>query len=144
MRTVLSTTSVCCSLFMDDLHSVCVSQHRYGNRLFYSTTVYSFKSSHLTPDPRREARRRPSAGGNLFFQKDIKTTFRFKGQRKGHRVLPVKMRRSLVDNVPFSPSELLEAPSAAAELEAVRKAKILYRSCMNESELQRSFGPFAP
>lgn len=31
-------------------------------------------------------------------------------------------------------SELLEAPSEPNELEAVTKAKILYRSCMNESE----------
>lgn len=38
------------------------------------------------------------------------------------------------ENVLFSPLELLEAPSEASELEAVRKAKILYRSCMNESE----------
>lgn len=30
--------------------------------------------------------------------------------------------------------ELLEAPSDPAELEAVTKAKVLYRSCMNESE----------
>lgn len=34
----------------------------------------------------------------------------------------------------FSLSELLEAPVDPAELEAARKAKILYRSCMNESE----------
>lgn len=39
-----------------------------------------------------------------------------------------------VGKVLFSLLELLEAPSEAAELEAVRKAKILYRSCMNESE----------
>ncbi|MED6294397.1 hypothetical protein CHARACLAT_020643, partial [Characodon lateralis] len=32
--------------------------------------------------------------------------------------------------------ELLEAPSDAKELEAVTKAKILYRSCMNESILE--------
>ncbi|XP_023805881.1 phosphate-regulating neutral endopeptidase isoform X1 [Oryzias latipes] len=32
--------------------------------------------------------------------------------------------------------DLLEAPSAAGELEAVTKAKILYRSCMNESRLE--------
>lgn len=34
----------------------------------------------------------------------------------------------------FSLLELLEAPSDADELRAVSKAKILYRSCMNERE----------
>ena len=34
----------------------------------------------------------------------------------------------------FSLSELLEAPLDPKELEAVTKAKILYRSCMNECE----------
>lgn len=34
----------------------------------------------------------------------------------------------------FSLSELLEAPMDPNELEAVTKAKIVYRSCMNESE----------
>uniref|UniRef100_A0A674NYW5 Phosphate regulating endopeptidase homolog, X-linked n=1 Tax=Takifugu rubripes TaxID=31033 RepID=A0A674NYW5_TAKRU len=33
--------------------------------------------------------------------------------------------------------ELLEAPSEASELEAVRKAKTLYRSCMNETILEK-------
>lgn len=32
-------------------------------------------------------------------------------------------------------AELLEQPRAEADIEAVKKAKMLYRSCMNESEL---------
>lgn len=37
-------------------------------------------------------------------------------------------------NVMCDFSELLEAPMLPDELEAVRKAKMLYLSCMNESE----------
>lgn len=51
--------------------------------------------------------------------------------------LNVEKRCRLIENLLFSLLELLEAPSGPAELEAVRKAKILYRSCMNESELWR-------
>lgn len=36
-------------------------------------------------------------------------------------------------------SELLEAPMLPNELEAVRKAKMLYLSCMNESESNTFF-----
>lgn len=43
---------------------------------------------------------------------------------------------TLNNHIIFHPSELLEAPSDAGELQAVTKAKILYRSCMNESKLQ--------
>lgn len=37
--------------------------------------------------------------------------------------------------------ELLEQPTADGDIEAVKKAKILYRSCMNESEFQTNREP---
>lgn len=80
--------------------------------------------------------------GNLIFKTTTKTLFRFKfhprSTGKCRSVISAWGRRGAawLNMSPFSPSELLEAPSDAAELEAVRKAKILYRSCMNESEFQ--------
>lgn len=38
--------------------------------------------------------------------------------------------------------ELLEQPSVAGDIEAVKKAKMLYRSCMNESEFCNSLAVF--
>lgn len=35
--------------------------------------------------------------------------------------------------------ELLEKPTVEGDLEAVKKAKVLYRSCMNESEFQNKY-----
>lgn len=146
MFRVASTTL----LLMDDLRTVCVcvcgtASLRQPLRL--QRYCIQLKSSRLDTRLEEKGAKEALCRGNLIFKTTTKTLFRFKfhprSTGKCRSVISAWGRRGAawLNMSPFSPSELLEAPSDAAELEAVRKAKILYRSCMNESEFPGGFAP---